>query len=188
MSTPQESFINTLTSSWLNTRPLSLYSILIGITIFLLIWLDGLLNIDLGVFTFRSMTFRTIAFIVSSAFILIPLAIMLISGFLLYVKIAYLRIKYPQNKLDGKFVLIHFNGRVFLVDTEAKVLKWIQTWQTALDLKFIDRWTDSKITLREPDIFNSSEIVTTKDGLKLTLKEYCLGNPIYTRDTPIFRI
>lgn len=165
------------------SAPGIIYSILLAIAFLIFIWLDKTLGLKITeVYNLHEATLDQLIFLMCIASVTLPLILLIVGRLIISFKTIWLRMQYPQNQLDKKYYLINFSGHVYLVNTSKKEMHWIQTWQTAMDLNFIDKWTDSEYTLRESEIFSAGKIVKTKEGLEFNLNDYHIGKPIHTQD------
>jgi hypothetical protein len=181
----QEAFEEVI-KHWHKTMPALLYSMLIGLLIIGLIWVDTQL-IKTGVFLNKTSvgSISEILFFTSGVFLIVPNVVLLGYRCYIAVKVIVLRKRYSIEKNPKRYSLIDFNGKVYIVDRIRKKMRWIQTWQTAVDLNLTDSWTRSGISLDEPGIFSDKgKSMKTIYGEEIIINEYQKGSPIYTQDSP----
>jgi len=113
----------------------------------------------------------------------ISFVIWIVLSLLVLLRIFKFRTNFPYKKLGIDFFIINSKGgRVYLFDKKKKEIRWIKTWQTAIDLNFEYEWTDFEdINFLVPEIFKNKTMRITRENINFKLNEFKYGNPIVTR-------
>jgi len=123
-------------------------------------------------------------FVVGAALFSASFAVWLFSFLLERCVVLYYRRKYPLSGLNKAFHIISFGGRVCLLDTTKNEIRWVKSWQTALDLGFVGEWTDIDAGVTSPSALSSDTLYQTKGGQHFRLCDFEYASGIHTRGIP----
>jgi hypothetical protein len=174
-----------LKDEWNYLVPAARYSLIYGFLLMLLVWIDKSLDINFynSTFTFNNYNPK-LFFLLFNLFLLLIFIILVLERLYINLRIIYYRFKYPLRMLNKNYFLANIGGHVYLFDEIRKELRWVKNWQTALDLDFVDEWTNIKnISILAPRVLVQGRFIT-KNGMNIRLIDYKYVNGIITQGIP----
>lgn len=181
--------VDAIREEWGKLAPAVQYVVLLCSLFIVSIWLDKQLDLiffkeiyNFPIDIFR-LTLSQLIFGLSLVFLTSLFLMGLILRFLISLRVIWYKFRYPLRNLNKSFYIVYCSGRAFLIDKEKKQIRWVKSWQTALDLDFAWEWTDLKsVDLSQP---NGQKIqITTKDGKSINLSNYKYADGIRTEGKP----
>lgn len=188
--------IGSFITKWHKEMPAATYSIILAIIITIALWIDT--NLKLGFYKNLltdpfDWSIEQKFFLVANVLVSLPFVFLIIYRICVAWRVWQYRKKYPYANINKVFYLIHFGGKVHLIDRYAKEVLWIKTWQTAVDLDFIYEWVDLKVftlycgvrPVNYEEFWNKTGFkFKVADGTEFNSVDLKRGRPIYTQDTP----
>lgn len=156
--------------------------------------LFDVLTINNFIASLRELNTAQTIFLIINLITILLFAILLLKRFWIWTKKLYYKYKYPLKKFGDTYLLVISGGnKVYLLDYVKREILWIKSWETALDLNFINQWVHITINGKEFDFIkyfiagkiSENLFIETEQGFKKELKKFKY-NPsgIHTRSTP----
>lgn len=171
---------------WNKLVPAARYCLIFGAIFVITAITDNYFKIDFYralISEYPNLSFLHIIFLLGILFIFTPFPILLLTRLYVDLKIIFFKIKYPIKSLNKDFYIVSFNQTAYLIDDFRKEIRWIQSWQTALDLDFVGEWTNINADLTQPNSLINTNFFT-KTGKRINLRNYKYSTGLHTQGAP----
>ena len=131
-----------------------------------------------NIYLFWGFDIRKTGYNIGLTLILLSLLPLISKQFIYLAKRQYYRSKYPTNKLDEKFHLVWFRGKLMLFDIKKKKYYHVFPWETALSLSF-----DKKGVSIDQDFYSQlHEKIRISEEQLIDVEKYSEGGSINTQN------